>query len=72
MLAAAIHSRGTSAGHLLKYKNRWPKKGDIGLVIDERDFAHPTGHRFTILWQDKNVTSHYVERIMVNIIKDDE
>jgi len=72
VLSDEIRGRGLSAGHVLKYRNGWPIKDDIGLIISDHDFAHPTGHRVTILWQDKNITSHYIERISFVVVKNDE
>jgi hypothetical protein len=72
VLTKRIDSRGTSTGHVLYHKNRWPDKGHIGLIINEANPGHPTGHRILIMWQDKTVSDHYFHRLSLNVIRDVE
>jgi len=71
-LTKPIYARGLSAGHVLYRKSNWPKQGYIGLIIDESNPGHPTGHRVLILWQDKATSGHYVSRLSLKVIKENE
>ena len=71
VLTKRIDSRGISTGHVLYHKNRWPDKGNIGLIINETNPGHPTGHRVLIMWQDKTTSDHYFHRLSLNVIRDD-